>query len=363
MASRDYYEVLAISRSASPEDVRTAYRRLARQYHPDVNKAPDAVKKFAEVQKAYEVLSEPAKRELYDQFGEAAFEPGGPGGGGSSGGSGRSGPGGGGGGGGGGRGRTPWSNVGGGGGRGTTGGGGFDYDQDDIGSVFESIFGGGRSSSSGSGGSGGGGGGRGSRRAGPSRFEDEDEPEPTVHDVRIDFVTSVRGGTHGVTVQTPNGQRTIDVTIPAGIDDGTKMRVRGSLKGMGAGSEDLLLRVHVLPHELWRRGEHEHTGKGLDIYLDLPLTFAESALGATIDVPTPRGMVALRVPGGTWSGKKLRARGMGIKTEDGRQGDVVVVVGIVAPNVASMDDAERAMLVKVSEAGGSPRMGASWGIA
>lgn len=335
MASRDYYDILAISRSASEEEVRKAYRRLARQLHPDVNKAPDAAKKFAEVQKAYEVLSEPRKRELYDQFGEAAFEPGGPGAGGPAAGGGSR------------AGRTPWTNVGGPRtGRGRSAGG-IDFDQDDISSVFESIFGG-------RGGAGG------SRRAsGPSPLDD-DEPEPTTHDARIDFLTSVRGGTHGVTVQTPTGQRTIDVTIPAGVEDGAKLRVRGALKGLGAGSDDLVLRVHVLPHELWRRGEHAHTGRGLDIFLDLPITFLEAALGATIDVPTPRGVVALRVPAGTASGKKLRLRGLGIKSDDGRQGDVVAAVEIVPPKSDAIGDAEREVLEKLSTQGGSPRQGPAW---
>jgi DnaJ-class molecular chaperone len=332
MPGRDYYDVLGVARSASPDEVRKAYRKLARTYHPDVNKAPDAAKKFAEVQGAYEVLSDDQKRKLYDQFGESAFDQGGnapPH---------RGGP------------RHTWSNVGGAPGRGGPRAA-RDMDPEDISSVFEAIFGAGRS--------GAGAGQRRGRRADALDEEDDDAPREVAQDIRVDFLTAVRGGSQQLHLTVGPESKTIEVKIPAGIDDGAHLRVRGALKGMGAAGADLLLRVRLMPHELWRRGEHVETGKGLDLYLDLPLTLAEATLGATIDVPTPKGPVQLRVPPGTASGRRLRLRAMGIKADDARQGDLVAIAQIAPPPGDQVTDADKEALRRMSE-GTSPRSSPAW---
>src|SRR5215831_4746112 len=279
--ARDYYEVLGVAKTASADEIRAAYRKLARKYHPDVNKAPEAQKKFTEMQHAYDVLSDEQKRKTYDQFGPAAFETGG-----AASAAGRAA---------GGAGRGPhytWTNVGGAGGQGY-GFEGMDIDADDVGSVFEAIFGG-RGGETAFGGRGG--------KAGRGRAKaaDEDsEPEAVRADISVAFLTAARGGVEKVRIGDGGKTRTVEVTIPAGTEEGTQMRVRG----VGAGQRDVILRVHVGSHPLLRRGEFTEVGKGLDLYLDLPLNVAEATVGATVPVPTLTGPVELQVPPGTPSGK------------------------------------------------------------
>lgn len=306
MATRDYYEVLGVAKGASADDIRKAYRALARKLHPDVNKAPDAAAKFNEVQQAYDVLSDESKRKLYDQFGTAAFETGGPppprGGG---------------------RGRAHYSSSGVG-----NPGGGFRVEGpfgDDLEDVFESIFGGSFER-----------GARGGRRPGPGRGAEEAQPSRS--ELSVTFETAVRGGKENLRVEAGGKTRTIEVTIPAGVEDGQQLRVRGAGE-----TGDLLLTIRVGGHPLWRRGEGAQTGKGLDLYLDLPLTVAEALLGATVPVPTLEGEVDLTVPPGTGSGKLLRLRGRGIKDAGGRVGDLYARVQIVAPP-GPLSDAEAAAI-------------------
>jgi DnaJ-class molecular chaperone len=134
------------------------------------------------------------------------------------------------------------------------------------------------------------------------------------------------------------------------------MRVRG----VGAGQRDVILRVHVGSHPLLRRGEFMEAGKGLDLYLDLPLTIAEATTGATVPVPTLTGPVELQVPPGTPSGKKLRLRGRGIHDPQGRQGDLYAVVKIVPPPGTELTDLEREELRKMAGRFLSPRTGPGW---
>ncbi|HEX2838264.1 MAG TPA: DnaJ C-terminal domain-containing protein [Phycisphaerales bacterium] len=328
MASTDYYDILGVKRSASADEIRTAYRKLARQYHPDVNKAPDAVKKFAEAQKAYDVLSDVEKRKLYDQFGADAADRGpapGPG---------RSGA-------------PPWAH-------GTPPD--IDMDAEDLGSVFEAIFGG-----MGTGGRPQGGGRPRGRTGGRTHAHRHAPPvSEEVHEVRVDFVTAAKGGMSAVRVTDAKGTRTVEVRIPPGTEDGAQMRVRGVLRDEENLPADLLLRIRTLPHELWRRGEFTETGVGLDLHLDLPLTIAEATFGATIDVPTLTGKVSLTIPPGTASGRKLRMRGLGIVTDDGRKGDLVAVVQVTPPDTARISDLEKDVLRRIAEAGGNPRSGPSW---
>jgi len=355
MASRDYYEVLGVAKGASADEIRAGYRKLARQYHPDVNKAADATKRFTEVQQAYDVLSDDAKRKLYDQFGAAAFEAGPAPAGGRSDGNGRSGP------------HYSWGNVGAPGGSGKAGGGfnmnGVDLDAEDIGSVFEAIFG--------AGGAAGGGGGRdadlgGGRPAGRSPRSGrsgsrgratriDPEPPPDVrHEVRVDFTTVARGGVERLKLSDGGKTQTIEVTIPQGIDDGAQLRVRGAASG-----RDLILTVRVTPHPLLRRGALEETGKGLDLYLDLPLTIAEATLGAIVAVPTPDGSADLPIPPSTGSGRKLRLRAKGLRDAEGRQGDFYAVIKIVPPTgEIGVEDAQ--ILRRIAALGPAPRTGAGW---
>jgi DnaJ-class molecular chaperone len=329
--AKDYYQILGTSKTASADEIRSAYRKLARKLHPDVNKAPDAAAKFNEVQQAYDVLSDDHKRKLYDQFGSAAFEAGGPGTSAGRAGAGRASP------------HYSWSNV---GGR-TQGGpdlGGMDFDAEDIGSVFEAIFGQQQQA-----------GGSPFTRTGRPRAKPK-APDESRHEVRISFMTAARGGVERLRVSDNGSQRTVEVTIPPGIEEGSQLRVRG---GAGTG-RDLILLIHIDPHPLIRRGEGADVGKGLDLYLDLPLTIAEATLGEVISVPTLGGPVDLQVPAGTASGRKLRLRGKGIHDPQGRQGDLYAVIRIVPPAGKELTEAEGAELRRISAKGPAPRAGSSW---
>lgn len=335
MASRDYYEVLGVTRAASADDIRKAYRKLARQHHPDVNKAKDAAEKFKEVQEAYDALSDDAKRRQYDQFGRVSDGPGpagrGPGGG---------------------KPHYTWSNVGG-------GPGGARVDMDDLGSMFDAFFG-----------QGGGvrenpfGGPRTGKKPRPGRRPDPDGagPEGITHDLDVDFFTAARGGTRQIRLQTDGRTRTIDVTIPKGVRHGSRLRVKG-----GAAPEpnpddprDLILTVKIAPHPLFRRADPDRDGGSpLDMLLSLPLTIAEATLGATVTVPTLDTPVDLTVPPGTASGMKLRLKGKGI--DDGTtKGDLYAVVKIVPPDGRDLSEPDRAALTRMASRGPGPRSGPEW---
>lgn len=341
----DHYTTLGVARSASADDIKSAYRRLARQLHPDVNKAPDAQKKFAAVQQAYEVLSDDEKRKLYDMYGDAAFAQGGPG---SA--SGQQ--------------RTQWGNAGGPRSRGRASQH-PDIDAEDLGSIFESIFGAAGPRGGGAGSRGSGANPRTGSRAQPVYdYDDDDGDEDTVQEVRIDFMTAAKGGTAPVRVLTREETfKTIDVKIPAGIDDGGGLRVRGVLRGISGGSPDLLLRVRIAPHDLYRRSDAGGPAKGLDVFLDLPLTLAEATLGATVDVPTIRGVAQLKIPAGTPSSRRMKLTGMGIKDDAGRQGDFYVIIQIVPPAPpadARISALEQDVLRRIADLSGNPRSGPAW---
>jgi len=306
----DHYATLGISKSASPEDIQKAYRKLARKYHPDMN--PDdatAKKKFQEVQSAFEVLSDPEKRKKYDQFG-SNFESmgGGPGGG------------------------PRW--------RYTSGGGpqGYSFDVNDLGD----IFGGGAGvETEGSGGfadlfkqfSRG----RGTRRAAPLQ-----RGEDLKHELTVPFATAVLGGEAALSVQRQDGDiEEIKVKIPAGIDDGKKIRLRGQgVPGTGgAPAGDILLTIRVSPHPLFRR-----SGNNLEV--PLPVTLGEAALGAKVDVPTPHGTIMLTIPPNSSSGKRLRIKGHGIRPASGSAGDLFAVLQVELP--PKLSDDERQHLADIS---------------
>lgn len=304
MPKRDWYSVLGVERGASPDEIKAAYRKLARKHHPDVNKSPDAQEKFSELQEAYETLSDPEKRKLYDRFGHAAESAGfghaGGGGGGA---------------------HYTWSNV----------AGGDPFGEEDLGSVFESIFGAR-------------GQGFGGRARGPTRARGGD----VRHTITVDFETAARGGERSLELSRGSERKTISVKIPRAVVDGTKLRVRGEgSPGPGGGPPgDLIVTVHVMPHPTLRRG----TGRSgeasdtLDLTTDLSISVADACLGASVPVRTLEGEVSLTVPPGTSSGSRLRLKGRGLESGTGRRGDLYALVKIEAPKPGELTPELRAAL-------------------
>ncbi len=320
MSQRDYYEVLGVPRSASADEIKKAHRRLVREWHPDRNKSPDAAKRFAEIQEAYDHLSDPEKRKTYDRFGHTR----GPAGVGGAPGGGRT---------------YTWTSTGG------PGGGfdaeGFDFGAGgDVGSIFEELFGRSRR--------GGAGRGRGARAAAPA-MRGEDIP----HTLDITFDTALRGGKESLRLMRGNESETIEITIPPAISDGAKLRLRGKGQPSPSGGEsgDLILTIRVGKHPWYRR-------EGLDVYLDVPITIAEAVSGATVQVPTPQGSVSLKVPAGANSGQKLRLSGRGAQTADGKRGDFYAVVQVQTPR--DLSSADRDLIARLADRLPNPRRGQPW---
>lgn len=315
MAGRDHYNTLGVPRGAGADDIRRAYRKLARQHHPDVNKSPDAAAKFAEIQAAYDVLSDDQKRRLYDQYGDA-FASGASG-------------------------AEPFSAR-----KSASGGRGgeshFDFDVEDLSSMFDAMFGSRASSDTGSG-----------RRGSRGRRQASPESPPLHHDLHIPFITAVKGGSQSLQLQSEQGNRTVEVNIPAGIHDGATLRVRNPMGKPGG--PDLLITLRVGEHPFFRRGDSGPTGSGHDLFVDLPLTIAEATLGATVTAPTLEGDVELTIPPGTASGKRLRLKGQGIRASSGEVGDLYAVIKIVPPRLEDLTEQERAALRSFSSRGPSPR--------
>lgn len=321
---RDYYEVLGVPRTAKQDEIQRAYRKLARKYHPDVNKAADAEDKFKEINEAYEVLKDPDKRSKYDQLGpnwqagqdfrpppgwESQFDFGRGAGGGRT--------------------EFRWSGGG--------GGGGFSE-------FFETIFGG-------QGGFRGGPfeGARGGRAGGPVWSQTGEDQEAVI---RISLEDAYFGATKPITLQTqtvtPQGQvsvqeKSYEVKIPAGIISGQKIRLSGQGgEGVGKGPRgDLYLKVEIEPHSIY-------TLKGRDLYLDLPVAPWEAALGAEIQASTPTGQISLKIPPGTQSGQKLRLRGKGMPNPKGAAGNLYAVVTIRVPK--QLSDRERELFEELGRA-------------
>jgi len=269
--ARDYYEVLGVKKNASEEEIKKAYRKLAREFHPDRNPGDkNAEGKFKEVQEAYDVLSDQKKRSQYDRFGRV-----GPDGGGGPGGQGF---------------QWQWS-----------GPGGFQQvDPGEAADLFRQFFGGG-----GPGGFGEAGDieellGRRSQSRGRGRRA---APAPEVEsEVTIPFLTAALGGTVNIQV---NG-RELAVKIPAGVTDGQAMRLQGQAPGGG----NLKLVLRIQPHPYFRREDK-------NVILDVPISVSEAILGAKVDVPTLDGSkLSVKVPPGTSSGAQLRLRGKGIAGGD-----------------------------------------------
>jgi DnaJ-class molecular chaperone len=285
-----------VARDASQDDIQAAYRKLARKHHPDMN--PDdktAKERFQRIQAAFDVLNDPSKRELYDRYG-SSFESMGAGG-----------P----------RGGRAYS----GGGQAAPG-----FEEVDFSQIFGDRFGG----------EGGGGGGfadffaqfqpAGKRRGRRSQAEPMRGAD-SHHQLEIPFATAVQGGTVDLVVTHESGNmETLSVKIPVGIADGGKIRLRGQggPSPMGGEPGDMLITVHVAPHPYFTR-------HGNDLTVRLPVTLAEAAQGAKVDVPTPKGTITLTIPSGTSSGKKLRVKGHGVTPKSGTPGDLFAEVQIVLP--------------------------------
>jgi curved DNA-binding protein len=308
MEFKDYYGIMGVARDATQDEIKRAYRKLARKYHPDVSKEPDAEARFKELGEAYEVLRDPEKRAAYDQLGAnwkagQEFRP-----------------------------PPDWD-------------AGFEFsggygDAAAFSDFFESLFG--RA---------------GARRptAGPgfsARGED--------HHARIliDLEDAFHGATRTITLHAPQidaqghvrtRERTLHVRVPRGIRQGQHIRLAGQgTAGFGGGSAgDLYLDVEFKPHRQYRV-------EGRDLYLELPLAPWEAALGARIKVPTPEGIVDLTIPAGSTAGRKLRLKGRGIPGKP--PGDLYVVLQIALPPAES-ENARRLYRAMEQEMAFNPRTG------
>lgn len=343
MNKRDYYEVLGVSKTASDSEIKSAFRKLAKKYHPDVSKEPDAAEKFKEAQEAYAVLSDEQKRKQYDEFGHSAFQNNG------------------------------------------YGQGGFDFSDFDFSDIFGDLFG------SGFGGFGFGGRGRTSNRAqkGPDSlmrmnltFEEaifgctktinldttdncpecdgrggmgeetcstchgtgeETRQQNTIFGAFMSKTTCSTCGGRGKTFKSRcnkcNGtgkvkkNKEIEVKIPAGVDSGNRLRLagKGAVGTNGGPNGDVYLEFSVKNHPLFERDDN-------DIYLVLPITITEAVLGAKKDVPTLYGTIGLTIPSGSKTNDKHRIKGKGVSdVNSGRKGDMYVIIEVDIPKKLSKE--------------------------
>jgi curved DNA-binding protein len=297
---RDYYQILGVPRNASEDDIQQAYRKLARAYHPDVNKDPAAEERFKDVSEAYAVLSDPQTRRRYDAFGPEFrqvpedVDP------------------------------ETWrraragagARTGAGAGR----GGGFGYGAGDIDIDLEDLlgglFGGGR-------------GGRRSRGFGSVPGADQ------AADIELSVEDAYHGGRRTLTLGSGPGARSVDVTIPAGVTGGQRIRLagQGAEGSDGAPAGDLYLVVRIAPHPVYRL-------EGRDLHVELRLAPWEAALGTSVAVATPGGEAKVKVPAGTSSGRRLRLRGRGLPNPRGSAGDLYAEARIMMPTHLSEGERE-----------------------
>jgi len=282
--SKSLYDTLGVSENASAEEIKKSYRKLARKYHPDINKEESAVEKFKEINAAYEVLSDTDKKAQYDQFGDQMF---------------------------GGQNFHDFAQG---------QGGGVDLDE-----ILRQMFGGGGGGGGFSGGFGGAGGGFGGF-GGPNLDMQAR--------ITVPFMVSVNGGKHNVSA---NGQ-SFDIKIPAGIKSGETMRVRGKGKQYQGHSGDLLIEVEVAASD-----EYERKGDNLYKTFDVPMK--EALFGGKIAIETPEKEVSLKVPQNTKNGQKFRLKGKGVADrKTALRGDLYLVANVVLPDVDTLDDELKAMI-------------------
>jgi DnaJ-class molecular chaperone len=304
MAGKDYYAALGVTRSASEKEIKKAYRKLARKYHPDVNPGDKAAEeRFKIISEAHDVLTNPKKKKIYDEFGEeglrAGFDPEQA------------------------RQYRQWQQFGGSGGRG--GGQGFytdfSFDGESVKysgfeDVLREMFGGG------------GRGGRAYAARGPRKGADIESS------LEVDFLTAIKGETTRVTIQKgpgtggTSGAETIDVKVPEGVDDGSRIRLAGKGEpGVDGGPPgDLFIRIRVRPHPFFKR-------EGDTLRLEIPVTINEAMKGSSISIPTLSGPVQLTIPAGTKSGQVLRLKGKGVPNLKTKvPGDLLVTVRVQVPS-------------------------------
>lgn len=329
MTNKDYYDVLSVPRNTDQAQIKKAYRRLARKYHPDLNKNPNAAEKFKELQEAYQVLSDKDKRAAYDQFGQEGVGMGveaasgrwtyGPDGA-----------------------RVYYSSG--------TQPGGFDFQDENfrtgggrIQDIFEQLF-----STAGHQR-------RKTRRPAASRGRNIEQ------EITLGFEQALWGTTLRLQIDRPGARgstykQTIDVKIPPGVKDGSRIRIKG--KGQpaagGAAPGDLYIVVRIKPHQYFRRRDN-------DIYLDVPITVAEATLGAKITMPTIDGPTTVTIPPGTSGGQKLRLRNKGAPDSKTKvRGDQYAVIRIVVPQ--SIDKHLESALRQLDQTGDNPRKDLPWAI-
>lgn len=297
MEYKDYYKTLGVSRTATTDEIKRVYRKLARKYHPDVSKEPNAEERFKEVQEAYEVLKDPKKREAYDQLGSQwksgqEFRP-----------------------------PPNW--------QGFSGFGDQSFSEEDLGGFsdfFSSIFGQHRQQSH-----------RGGHRR-PAEQRGRDEQAK----MTISLEEAFHGGQKTIQFQMPHAApRTLKMTIPAGVVSGQQLRLpkQGSAGFQGGSPGDLYLEIEIAPHRFY-------TLQNRDVYLTLPITPWEAALGAKITVPTLGGSVEMKIAAGAVAGQKLRLKGRGLPGKP-HAGDQYIVLQIETPPAKT--DADRALYEKMAQ--------------
>jgi len=284
--AKSLYETLGVSENASADEIKKAYRKLARKYHPDINKDPEAQDKFKEINAAYEVLSDPEKKAQYDQYGDSMF---------------------------GGQNFHDFA-------RGQ--GAGVDLDE-----ILRQMFG--------AGASGGFGGFSSGSQGGFGGFGGFGAPDLDIHaKITIPFMTAVLGGKHKINVE----GESFDIKIPAGIKSGETMRVRGKGRSYQGQRGDLLIKVEVSPSSEYER-------KGDDLYKTIDIPLKEALFGGKIKVQTPEKEVTLKVPKNTKNGQKFRLKGKGVPNrKTALRGDLYLIANIVLPDVDSLDEELRKML-------------------
>lgn len=300
MKYKDYYGILGVERSAGAEDIKKAYRKLARKYHPDVSKDPAGEEKFKEVAEAYETLKSPEKRAAYDQLGSYRpgqdFQP-----------------------------PPDWGKQ--------FGDSQFSFEDADLADLFAGLA-------------------AGRHRAGHGSGQIRMPGQDFEVTARISLEDAFRGTEVELNLTVPEHDekgllhrvpRTFKVRIPKGATDGQRLRLAGrGGKGLNGGRDgDLYLSIALRPHPLFRVSGH-------DLYLDLPLAPWEAVLGASVEVPTLGGPVRLKVPPNTHAGQQLRLSGRGLPKPDGKEGDLFALAQVVVP--AATNERERELFKQLAEA-------------